>query len=37
MAVIPSEDKISALDVGKLLLEAGANPNLQLKRRPPYS
>ena len=36
MAVIPSEDKISALDVGKMLLEAGANPNLQLKRRPPY-
>jgi ankyrin repeat protein len=36
MAVIPSEDKISALDVAKLLLDAGANPNLQLKRRPPY-
>ena len=36
MAVIPSEDKISALDVAKMLLEAGANPNLQLKRRPPY-
>ena len=36
MAVIPSEDKISALDVGRMLLEAGANPNLQLKRRPPY-
>jgi len=36
MAVIPSEDKVSALDVGKLLLEKGANPNLQLKRRPPY-
>jgi ankyrin repeat protein len=36
MAVIPSEDAISALDVGTLLLEAGANPNLQLKRRPPY-
>ena len=36
MAVLPSEDKLSALDVGRLLLEAGANPNLQLKRRPPY-
>src|SRR5262249_16325492 len=36
MAVIPSVDSITALDVGRLLLEAGANPNLQLKRRPPY-
>jgi uncharacterized protein len=36
MAVIPSDDTITALDVGRLLLEAGANPNLQLKRRPPY-
>src|SRR6185436_18940237 len=36
MAVIPSEDSVSALDVGKLLLDAGANPNIQLKRRPPY-
>src|SRR5262245_4878214 len=36
MAVIPSEDSITALDVAKLLLEKGANPNLQLKRRPPY-
>ena len=36
MAVIPSEDSVTALDVGKLLLEKGANPNLQLKRRPPY-
>jgi ankyrin repeat protein len=36
MAVIPSEDAHTALDVGRLLLEAGANPNLQLKRRPPY-
>jgi uncharacterized protein len=36
MAVIPSEDKLSALDVGRMLLEAGANPNIQLKRRPPY-
>ena len=36
MAVIPSEDSLTALAVAKLLLEAGANPNLQLKRRPPY-
>jgi len=36
MAVIPSEDPVTALDVGRMLLEAGANPNLQLKRRPPY-
>jgi len=34
--VLPSEDKVSALDVAKLLLDAGANPNLRLKRRPPY-
>jgi hypothetical protein len=36
MAVLPSEDAVTALDVARLLLEAGANPNLQLKRRPPY-
>src|SRR5687768_16602647 len=36
MAVIPSEDSLTALDVARLLLRAGANPNLQLKRRPPY-
>ena len=36
MAVLPSEDSVTALDVGRLLLEKGANPNLQLKRRPPY-
>jgi ankyrin repeat protein len=36
MAVLPSEDSLGALDVAKLLLDAGANPNLQLKRRPPY-
>jgi uncharacterized protein len=36
MAVIPSEDKLTALDVARMLLKAGANPNLQLKRRPPY-
>jgi uncharacterized protein len=36
MAVLPSEDAVSALDVARKLLVAGANPNLQLKRRPPY-
>ena len=36
MAVIPSVDSVSALDVARMLLDAGANPNLQLKRRPPY-
>ena len=36
MAVIPSEDSVTALDVGRMLLEKGANPNIQLKRRPPY-
>jgi ankyrin repeat protein len=34
--VIPSEDTHTALDVARLLLEKGANPNIQLKRRPPY-
>jgi ankyrin repeat protein len=36
MAVLPSDDALTALDVARMLLEAGANPNLQLKRRPPY-
>ena len=36
MAVLPSEDKISAVDVARAMLEKGANPNIQLKRRPPY-
>jgi len=36
VAVIPSEDSTTALDVAKMMLEAGANPNIQLKRRPPY-
>jgi uncharacterized protein len=36
MAVIPSEDSHTALGVARLLLEKGANPNIQLKRRPPY-
>src|SRR6266446_9063732 len=36
MAVIPSQDKLTAVDVARLMLEKGANPNIQLKRRPPY-
>src|SRR6266446_8309563 len=36
MAVIPSQDKLTAVDVGRMMLEKGANPNIQLKRRPPY-
>ena len=36
MVVLPSDDEHTALDVGRLLLEAGADPNLRLKRRPPY-
>jgi uncharacterized protein len=36
MAVIPSTDKLTALDVARMMLEQGANPNIQLKRRPPY-
>src|SRR5689334_9696620 len=36
MAVIPSPDKLTAVDVGRMMLEKGANPNIQLKRRPPY-
>jgi hypothetical protein len=33
---LPTEDHVSALDVAKELLAAGANPNIQLKLRPPY-
>jgi ankyrin repeat protein len=36
MAVIPSPDAVTALDVARLMLEKGANPNIRLKRRPPY-
>jgi ankyrin repeat protein len=36
MVVLPSMDKLTALDVARLLLEKGANVNAQLKRRPPY-
>ena len=33
---IPSEDKLSGYDIAVMLLERGANPNMQLKVRPPY-
>ena len=33
---VPSEDFVTGYDVAKLLLEKGANPNMQLKLRPPY-
>jgi len=32
----PSSDKTTALEVIQMLLDKGANPNLQLKLRPPY-
>lgn len=36
VAVLPSPDKLNAVDVARMMLEKGANPNIQLKRRPPY-
>ncbi len=36
VAVIPSPDRLTALDIGRMMLDRGANPNIQLKRRPPY-
>jgi ankyrin repeat protein len=36
MAVLPSEDQLTPVDVARRMLEKGANPNIQLKRRPPY-
>ncbi len=33
---IPSMDTLRPLDVAQMLLDRGANPNLQLKVRPPY-
>jgi ankyrin repeat protein len=36
MVVIPSMDEHTALDVARRLLQAGADPNIRLKRRPPY-
>jgi ankyrin repeat protein len=36
MVVLPSLDERTALDVARMLLERGADPNIRLKRRPPY-
>ena len=36
VAVLPSPDKLTAVDLGRMMPEKGANPNIQLKRRPPY-
>jgi ankyrin repeat protein len=36
MVVLPSMDRLTGLDVAKQLLDKGADPNIQLKRRPPY-
>jgi uncharacterized protein len=33
---LPSTDHLTGYDVAELLLKAGANPNIQLKLRPPY-
>lgn len=33
---IPSEDKLTGYDIAAILLARGANPNMQLKVRPPY-
>lgn len=35
-ADLPSTDVLTGYDIAKLLLEKGANPNAQLKLRPPY-
>jgi ankyrin repeat protein len=36
MSAIPSLDQHSGLDIARLLLAKGANPNIQIKRRAPY-
>ena len=36
MVVLPSMDKLTAVDVAKQLIAKGADVNIQLKRRPPY-
>lgn len=36
MTYLPSTDEHTAWDIAVMLLKAGANPNMQLKRRPPY-
>jgi ankyrin repeat protein len=33
---LPSTDNLTGYDIAKMLLERGANPNIQLKLRPPY-
>jgi uncharacterized protein len=33
---LPSADQATSLDIIELLLKSGANPNIQLKLRPPY-
>ncbi|MEJ1965065.1 MAG: ankyrin repeat domain-containing protein [Gammaproteobacteria bacterium] len=33
---LPSMDKLSGYDIEEMLLKKGANPNIQLKLRPPY-
>lgn len=33
---IPSDDALTGVDVARLLLDNGADPNIQLKLRPPY-
>lgn len=33
---LPSEDRTTALEVAEMLLQRGANPDIQLKLRPPY-
>jgi uncharacterized protein len=36
MIYIPSLDSLTAVDIVKKLLDKGADPNIRLKRRPPY-
>jgi ankyrin repeat protein len=36
MSGLPSMDKHTALDIMSMLLDKGADPNIRLKRRPPY-
>lgn len=33
---IPSDDELTGLDIARMLLERDADPNIQLKLRPPY-
>jgi ankyrin repeat protein len=36
MSALPSMDEHTGVDIVRMLLEKGADPNIQLKRRPPY-